>query len=138
MTDPILLDTCAAIWIAEDQELSDKAVAALDKTFDRDEIVYISPITAWEVGLLMAKGRIASPIGPKEWFSRLTSTSNTALAGMPPDILIESSYLPGEPPRDPADRIILATAREYGFAVMTRDRTILDYAQAGHLKVIAC
>jgi len=61
-----------------------------------------------------------------------------ALAGMPPDLLIESSYLPGSPPRDPADRIIIATARAYGMSIVTRDRVILGYSEAGFVRTIAC
>jgi PIN domain nuclease of toxin-antitoxin system len=49
-----------------------------------------------------------------------------------------SSYLPGEPPRDPADRIIAATAREYGYCLVTRDRLLLEYADRGHIQVLVC
>jgi PIN domain nuclease of toxin-antitoxin system len=52
--------------------------------------------------------------------------------------LIASSFLPGRPPRDPADRIIAATARDYGCTLMTRDRALLDYGEQGHIRVLAC
>ena len=57
---------------------------------------------------------------------------------MPPDILIGSSFLPGKPPRDPADRILAVTAREYGYQLVTRDRPLLDYADQGHIRALAC
>lgn len=57
---------------------------------------------------------------------------------MPPDVLIASAALPGTPPRDPADRIVAATARAYGLAVVTRDGELLPYAAAGHLMAIRC
>ena len=57
---------------------------------------------------------------------------------MSPDLLIASSFLPGEPPREPADRIMLATARDMGAALVTRDRALLDYGGQGHVKVVAC
>jgi PIN domain nuclease of toxin-antitoxin system len=60
------------------------------------------------------------------------------LAEMPPEVLMASSFLPGTPPRDPADRILAATAREYGYRLMTRDGPLLTYAGQGHLHVIAC
>jgi PIN domain nuclease of toxin-antitoxin system len=60
------------------------------------------------------------------------------LCGLDPETLIESSFLPGEPPRDPADRIVLATARAHALPVMTRDRAILAYAEAGHVGAIPC
>jgi PIN domain nuclease of toxin-antitoxin system len=55
-----------------------------------------------------------------------------------PDILIASSFLPGEPPRDPADRILLATARELGATLITRDRLLLKYGENGGVSTIAC
>jgi PIN domain nuclease of toxin-antitoxin system len=47
------------------------------------------------------------------------------LADMSPDLLIAASFLPGKPPRDPADRIIAATARDLGAALITRDRALI-------------
>jgi PIN domain nuclease of toxin-antitoxin system len=63
---------------------------------------------------------------------------NVKLAELPPRVLLESSLLPGSPPRDPANRVIAATAREFGFTVMTRDRALLDYAREGYLSAIEC
>ena len=57
---------------------------------------------------------------------------------MSPAILIASSFLPGEPPRDPADRIIAATARAFGQTLITRDGELLPYAKAGYLAAINC
>jgi predicted nucleic acid-binding protein len=53
-------------------------------------------------------------------------------------ILLASTALPGLPPADPADRIIAATARIQGHVIVTRDRKLLDYAQEGHTRAIAC
>jgi PIN domain nuclease of toxin-antitoxin system len=57
---------------------------------------------------------------------------------MSPELLIAASFLPGKPPRDPADRIIAATARDLGATLITRDRVLLDYGAQGHLSVVAC
>lgn len=133
----ILLDTCAVIWIVEDEPIAVEAVAALDRAAGGDDI-FVSPMTAWEVGLLMARGRLSSPITPRAWFRRILEQPGVVLAGMAPDVLIASSFLPGAPPRDPVDRILAATAREFGYALMTRDRVLLDYAGQGHLETIAC
>ncbi|MEM1198508.1 MAG: PIN domain-containing protein [Pseudomonadota bacterium] len=59
-------------------------------------------------------------------------------AEMPVEVLLASSFLPGLPPNDPADRIIIATARHYGYTVITRDRQILAYAAAGHVHAQDC
>ena len=60
------------------------------------------------------------------------------LAPLTPEILIASTVLPGHPPRDPADRIIAATARALGLTVVTRDGELLPYAAAGHLAAVRC
>jgi PIN domain nuclease of toxin-antitoxin system len=135
---PLLLDTNAAIWITQDSKLADSAVKALDQADDEGVAVLVSPITAWEVGLLVARGRIALPTNPDTWFQRLLEAPNIRLAEMPAKILIASSFLPNLTVKDLADRILVATAREFGFALITRDRALLDYAEAGHLKAIAC
>ena len=134
----LLLDTCAAVWIANSEELSDEAVAALDEASDQGEPVYISPISAWEIGMLASRGRFASPLSPQAWFDRFLAIGRFQLTELVPSLLIGSSFLPGNPPKDPMDRIIIVTAREEGLRLITRDRVILDYGRAGHVNVLAC
>ena len=133
----MLLDTCAAIWAAEDQ-LKPEAASALNEQYMGGEPVLISPITAWEIGLLFARGRLRAALMPCEYFRRLISIPGVRLAEMPPQVLISSNFLPGTPPADPADRIIASTAREYGLTVVTRDARLLKYAGEGHLKALPC
>jgi PIN domain nuclease of toxin-antitoxin system len=99
--------------------------------------LFVSPIMAWEIGLLVARGRIFLSRSPLIWFEEMLD-SGVTLAPMPLSILLDSSFLPGAPPRDPADRIVAATARACGYRLMTRDRALLDYGEAGHVEVIAC
>ena len=138
MNVPLLLDTCAAIWIANEQQVSEEALDALRRTRDLNDAVYVSPITAWEIGLLVSRGRMNLLMAPDRWFERLLKAPGLRLADMPPNLLIASSFLPGTPPRDPADRIVAATAREYGYRLVTRDRPLLDYAEQGHIQALAC
>jgi PIN domain nuclease of toxin-antitoxin system len=137
-TLPLLLDTCAAIWISEEQPLVSEALTAIEQSHRRGEFIYVSPITAWEIGLLVSRGKLTSPMSPQRWFARLLEAPEVRLADMSPDVLIASSFLPGAPPRDPADRILAATAREYGYRLMTRDTPLLTYARQGHLQAVAC
>lgn len=137
MNRPLLLDTCAAIWIVADQ-ISPSASDALTAAWHSSVPTYVSPITAWEIGLLAASGRFKSPDPPARWFQRVLDLPNLRLAELPPRVLFESSLLPGSPPRDPADRIIAATARDFGLTVMTRDRALLEYAREGYLNAVAC
>jgi len=135
---PLLLDTCAMLWIAEDAKISASATKALQEAEASDSLIYVSPISAWEVGLLTARGRFALSMPPKDWFDAFIDTRSVALAPMLPGTLIDASYLPGAPPNDPADRIILATARASGMKIVTRDRVILSYAQQGHAWALEC
>ncbi len=138
MSAPLLLDTCAAIWLAEAQGVAREARLVLEETYKTAAAVYVSPITAWEIGILTSRGRLSLLIKPQLWFQRLFDVLNFRLAEMSPEVLIASSFLPGKPPRDPADRIMAATAREHGYVLMTRDRPLLDYAEQGHIQAIRC
>lgn len=135
---PLLLDTCTLIFMTEEARLSAAAVARLQATSEGGGITYISPISAWEIGVLAARGRVQLLIKPERWFSNLLDVPGVRLADMSPDVLIASSFLPGNPPRDPADRIIAATARELGATLITRDRALLGYGEEGHVAVVAC
>ena len=135
---PLLLDTHAAIWITEDQPLASVAVEAFNAAHQTGATVFVSAITAWEVGLLVSRNRLSLIASPERWFQRLLAIPGVQLANLSPDILIASSFLPGEPPRDPADRIILATARDLGATLITRDRLLLKYGEAGQVSTIPC
>ena len=135
---PLLLDTCAAIWLAEETILSKAAKDALAIAAENRQFVYISAISSWEIGLLVARGRLPLSMEPLVWFERLLDIPGMRLANISPRILVGSSFLPGRPPNDPMDRIILATAREGGHRLVTRDKHLLAYAQDGHVQAIAC
>lgn len=138
MARPILFDTCAAIWFMENAPFAAAADRAIAEALGDGIPIAISPITAWEVGLLVSKKRLRLSFEPLEWFERMIREPGMELVEMPPRILIESSRLPGDPPSDPADRIIAATARELRMALVTRDRALTSYAKSGHIDVIAC
>ena len=134
----LLLDTCATIWIANEEPISSQVLGAIRRAREDGEAIYVSPITAWELGLLVARGRMNLLMPPERWFFRLLQAPGLRLADMPPELLIASSFLPGMLPRDPADRILAATAREYGYTLVTRDRPLLDYAEQGHIQALTC
>jgi PIN domain nuclease of toxin-antitoxin system len=135
---PLLLDTCAVIWISGEQQIARDSADAIERARQADEPIFLSPITAWELGLLVSRGRMNLQMAPERWFARLMEAPGLRLASMPPNVLIGSSFLPGVPPRDPADRIIAATAREFGYRVVTRDRPLLAYAEQGHIQALPC
>ena len=135
---PILLDTCAAIWLVNNEFMKQSAIDAMDRSFDMGVPLRISPISAWEVGNLGRVGRFKSAFSPQRWFEALRAIQGVQLCDLTGDILLESSFLPGRIHKDPGDRIIAATAREYGYTVMTRDRPLLDYGREGYLSVLEC
>jgi len=140
MTDVphILLDTCAVIWLSQGDKIGDAAVAFLTEATEAGVPSYISAISAWEVGLLVSRQRLYLGTTPERWFARLLDAPRVRLAGLSPNLLMAASFLPGKPPRDPADRIIAATARDLGATLVTRDRALLDYGAKGHISTMAC
>ncbi len=134
---PILLDTCALIWLEAGSAFRPEAEAALQEAQLIGVQVLVSPITAWEIGLLVSKGRLVLSLPPLIWFERVLDLG-VDLAQLTPDILIASSNLPGPLLRDPADRIVAATARGSNYRLMTRDRPLLDFADSGQMSAIAC
>ena len=137
----LLLDTHAAIWLAEGQ-LDEETVEIVIYAGLADG-VYVSPISAWEVGLLArpkAGGRPALEFRPDPlgWFARLMAQPIIRPAPLTPSIAITASFLPSPFHNDPADRLLVATAREMNIALMTRDSGILAYGEAGNVKTQRC
>jgi len=135
---PVLLDTCAAIWLMSRAPLSSASRAAIRAAQTANLGVYLSPFTAWEIGTLVSKGRLHLTLSPEVWFESLLALPGVRLAELTPRLLIASTALPGKPPSDPADRIIAATARLNGYRVITRDSKLLAYAVQGHILATAC
>jgi PIN domain nuclease of toxin-antitoxin system len=136
-TENLLLDTCAVIWISQDEPIADAAVAAIGKV-PKSGTLNVSVMTAWEMGMLVSKGRLPSTKTPERWFNEFVEAAAVDVEGVTPQILVAASYLPGAVHNDPMDRILIATARERDLTIMTRDRAILAYAAQGHVRAIAC
>jgi PIN domain nuclease of toxin-antitoxin system len=134
----VLLDTCAAIWLMNGDPMSASSRAAVAAAQAGNLGVYVSPMTAWEIATLVAKNRLRLSLSPEAWFDALLGLAGVRLAPMPPKVLIASASLPGVPPNDPVDRIIVATGRTYGYAVITRDGELRRYARAGHIELVEC
>lgn len=133
----VVLDTCAVLWLANGDPMDAGALAAIRAAQAVDDVL-VSPITAWEIGTKVAKGKLELDTEPEAWFERFMALPGTRLAALSPRMLIASTCLPGQPPTDPADRIIIATARGLRVPVVTRDARILPYADAGHVRAVRC
>jgi PIN domain nuclease of toxin-antitoxin system len=134
----LLVDTCVLIFLTMDEKQSGEAKRVLQGAYEAGEAVFVSPISAWEAGLLVARGRLNLALSPMRWFDAFTEEPGFTLADMSLEVLIASSFLPDAPFRDPADRIIAATAREYGYTLLTRDKQLLAYSKKGHIHAMSC
>lgn len=130
----LLLDTCAVIWISQDEHISPEAEQAISTSTS----VRVSVMTSWELGMLVSRGKLPSTRHPLRWFEDFVEAGPVAVEAVDPDILVSASYLPSPIHRDPMDRILIATARERDLTIVTRDSAILSYGAAGHVKTLAC
>lgn len=122
----IVLDTHIWVWwVHEDKRLTQvqrEAIAA-----NETDAVGVSAISCWEIAKLVEYGRLELPSPLDEWFEQALNYPGVQLLALTPEIAIESTRLPGEFHRDPADQIIVATARVYGCSLVTSDDKILNY-----------
>ena len=137
-TNDLLLDTCAAIWLAQGANMEPHALSAMSEANNDGRPLHLSRITACAPGLLAKTGRAAMAVAPSALFQLFLRMPGVQAQHLTPDILIESSLLPGVLHGDPADRIIIATARALDLTIVTRDRHILGYADKGYVRALPC
>ena len=136
----VLLDTCAVIWLATGEPLQGDAAERLTGAGMADGVL-VSPISAWEIGLLSRPkvGRALTFLpDPATWFARFMGGAGIKPAPFNAEIAIASSLLPDPIHGDPADRLLIATARHLGLPIVTRDTKIIAYGAAGYVAVIPC
>ncbi len=123
-----LLDTHVWIWWhADPAKISQPACEAIEGVGEEDRLL-LSPISIWEVSRLVQKGRLALSMDLEVWVGRALDFPRLSIAELTPEVAIESNRLPGEFHRDPADQIIVATARITGATVITTDKAIRSYS----------
>ena len=124
MNEPLLLDTCAWIWIAQGHErIHKKATTYLEK-----HSWALSAISIWEISMLCSKGRIKINTDIRTWVNQaLTRQPNISLIPLSPEILMLSTEL-NIAHQDPADRMILATAKDQKLTLVTGDQIMLSQA----------
>lgn len=134
---PLVLDTHVWLWAVEGrrEEFSARAIEEIDAASRRGEIL-VPAICVWEVAMLEAKGRLSLSRPVDDWVRAALRAPGTRLLELSPEIAIESTRLPGAPHGDPADRMIIASARVVGGRLATRDRAIVAYARDGHVAVL--
>jgi PIN domain nuclease of toxin-antitoxin system len=122
----IILDTHVWVWWVHSDEKITSTQAEIIKANETD-IIGVSAISAWEIAKLVEYNRLELPCPLQEWFYEALSYPGVRLIELTPEIAIESTKLPGEFHHDPADQIIVATARLYDSSLIISDSKILKY-----------
>jgi PIN domain nuclease of toxin-antitoxin system len=129
----IVLDTHVLLWWVEGQaNLSSRGRRAIEAERNSGEIV-ISSITAWEIALLVSRRRLGLTADVDTWLAKVGRIDRLRFAPVDNQIAVAAVNLPGELHRDPADRIIAATARHFNAPLVTGDKQLRAYQ---HLKTI--
>ena len=129
-----LLDTHALVWLLEGNERLGQKSRDLINASAQAQSLYVSAITPWEIAMLVNKGRLSFGQEIGEWLRIALSMPGIQMVPLSIEISVASTQLPGDFQADPADRIIVATARHLGATLVTEDKLILTYSQAGHMK----
>jgi len=132
----LVLDTHIWIWLMEGMPELKPRLRKRIETVARDGEILVSAISAWEVGMLEAKGRITFDQDCAAWVKDALAAPGIRLVPLDPDIAVASTRLPGSFHGDPADRIIVATARANACELATADACIDRYAKTGRLRII--
>jgi len=134
---PLLLDTHCWLWaqLGLTEKLSRAALSAI-RSAESTGRLQISVISVWELGMLEKRRRVVLPrnIGP--WVEEALAKPGLSVAHLTPEIAIESVHLPGDLHGDPADRMIVATARVLGATLVTKDRRLIEYSLLRHVRVV--
>lgn len=129
----IVLDTHIWIrWTLDTDRLSDAQYRIIRD--NEDDLIGVSAISCWEIAKLSEYGRLELPLELSEWFVAALAYPGVSLLGITPEVAVESTRLPGGFHRDPADQIIVATARIHECELVTSDEEIVEYP---HVRTIA-
>ena len=123
-----LLDTHVWLWLVEDQwtRATQAARELIERAADRNALA-VSEVSFWEVALKAGKGSLDIIRHSRPWLRRAEMVPGIGIVQIDRDVMVASTEL-DLPVRDPADRMIVATALKYDLILATADRTLLDYA----------
>ena len=134
----LVLDTHVWLWLefGDPRLEASPAFPDIREALGRSNLL-VSIISIWEVAILEAKGRIRLNQECGRWVDRALSVPGISLRPLTPEIAIASTRLPDGFHPDPADRMLVATARTLGATLATADHKIIDYGKRKHVKVLA-
>ncbi len=121
----ILLDTHIWVWWVSQQAQLTPRLAHL---IEQQQGLGLSVISCWEVAKLVEVGKLQLTLSTSDWLNQAIAYPGVHLFDLTLPIIVESTQLPGNFHRDPADQLIVATARVYNLPLLTVDSKMLDYA----------
>ena len=121
-----LLDTHVLIWWLSDRTQLSPGQREVIESATSDVPVFVSDISLWEVAMLASLGRIRLALPLREWLDKAVAPPLVRRQGISPAVATEVAALPDSFHRDPADRILVATARVLGATLLTNDHRIID------------
>ena len=123
----ITLDTHALIWwLNGDKTLSGAALKTINNAM-KSGLIYVSVMSTWEIAMLVRADRLVIAMPLNEWIEKIEKLPFITFVPVSNEIAHDSVNLPGEFHKDPADRIIVSTARTNNSTLITSDQKILDY-----------
>ncbi|MCX6348448.1 MAG: type II toxin-antitoxin system VapC family toxin [Candidatus Aureabacteria bacterium] len=125
-----LLDTHIWVWWNMIPRRLSPAILNLLRNPERYDELLLSAISPWEFSKMLEKGRIGISCNPEEWISQALRMAKLRLVPLSPSLAYHSTVLPQPFHGDPADQIIVATAREENATILTRDKLIRHYKHA--------
>ena len=128
----LLLDTHVLLWSASNGPRLGRHAGKAIEHASREGRLAVSAITPWEIALLESKRRITLQKDVLEWVREALAKPGVNLIPLEPEIAVGSVRLPLEMHPDPADRILVATARHLGATLVTADKGLLDAAKKGY------
>jgi len=133
-----LVDTPVWLWYAlGDERRLPSPLAGRLTVLDEQQCLHLSVMSVWELGMLAATNRIQLGCAAPAWVSTFFERTRFRLVDLNVSVALEANALPGGFHPDPADRLIVATARHHNLTLITDDRKILDYAGQGYLRARA-
>ncbi|MBI3493412.1 MAG: type II toxin-antitoxin system VapC family toxin [Acidobacteria bacterium] len=125
---PIVLDTHAWVWwVTKDRRLSKRASHAIDNAIEADGLL-LSAISVWEVAKKVEKKQLVLDRPVRDWLDHARSVAGLMVAELTTAILVDSCDLPQPFHGDPADQMIVATARHHHAPLVTKDGNLRRYA----------